>query len=93
MTLIGFIILLIIAAICGGIGQAIAGYSLGGCFISIVVGFIGALIGRWLAHQLNLPSMLHVTIDGTIFPIIWAIIGSIILSLIIGLLARGRRPY
>lgn len=29
MTLTGFLILLVIAAICGGIGQSIAGYSLG----------------------------------------------------------------
>ena len=44
MTLFGFLILLLIAAICGGIGQAIAGYDLGGCLVSIVVGFIGALV-------------------------------------------------
>jgi hypothetical protein len=31
MSLVGFIILLVIAAIAGSIGQALAGYSLGGC--------------------------------------------------------------
>ena len=43
MTLVGLLVLLLIAAICGGIGQSLAGYSLGGCLVSIVVGFIGAL--------------------------------------------------
>ena len=45
MTLVGLLVLLLIAAICGGIGQSLAGYSLGGCLVSIVVGFIGAWIG------------------------------------------------
>jgi uncharacterized membrane protein YeaQ/YmgE (transglycosylase-associated protein family) len=49
MTLFGFLILLLIAAICGGIGQSIAGYDLGGCLVSIIVGFIGAYIGLWIA--------------------------------------------
>ncbi len=48
MTLLGFIILLIIAAIAGSLGQALAGYSLGGCLVSSVVGFIGAFVGLWL---------------------------------------------
>ena len=38
MTLLGFIVLLIIAAIAGALGQAISGYSLGGFLVSIVVG-------------------------------------------------------
>ena len=45
MTLIQFLILLVVAAICGAIGQSLAGYSLGGCLVSAVVGFVGAYIG------------------------------------------------
>ena len=33
MSLIGFLILLVIAAICGAIGQALVGFSRGGCRI------------------------------------------------------------
>ena len=51
MTLIGFLVLLVVAAIAGGLGQAIAGYSLGGCLVSSLVGFIGAFIGLWLARE------------------------------------------
>lgn len=91
MTLGGLIILLIIAAICGSIGQAIAGFSLGGCLVSIVVGFIGALIGEWLAVKLALPSILVIHIQGHAFPIIWSIIGAAIFTLIIGLIRRGAR--
>lgn len=87
-----FLLLLIIAAVCGAIGQSIAGYSLGGCLVSIAVGFIGALIGEWLAELMNLTYIFPITINGEPFPVIWAILGSAIFSLAIGLVKRGRSP-
>jgi len=89
MTLIGFLVLLLIAAICGGIGQSIAGYDLGGCLVSIVVGFIGAYIGLWIAGKFGLPDFFTVNIDGKPFPIIWAVIGSAIFTFIVALLRRA----
>ena len=90
MTLLGFIVLLIIAAIAGALGQAISGYSLGGFLVSIVVGLIGALIGWWLAGALRLPELFVVNVDGQPFPVVWAIIGSALFALIVGLLSRRR---
>jgi uncharacterized membrane protein YeaQ/YmgE (transglycosylase-associated protein family) len=92
MSFSGLLILLLIAAICGGIGQSISGYSMGGCLISIVLGFVGAFIGKWLAAELGLTYLLPVTIDGETFPIIWSIIGSALFTLVIGLLTRGKKP-
>ncbi|MFI5129659.1 MAG: GlsB/YeaQ/YmgE family stress response membrane protein [Chitinophagales bacterium] len=89
MTLIEFLVLLVIAAICGSIGQSLAGYDLGGCLVSIVVGFIGAYIGMWLAGKLGLPEILAIKIGGKNFPIIWSIVGSALLTLIVALLRRG----
>jgi len=94
MTILGFLILLIIAAICGAIGQSLAGYDLGGCLVSIVVGFIGAYIGLWIAGKFGLPEIFSITIEGRPFPIVWAVIGSAIFTLIVGLIRRafvGRR--
>ncbi|MAU00119.1 MAG: hypothetical protein CL608_23510 [Anaerolineaceae bacterium] len=91
MTLTGFIILVIIAAICGSLGQAIAGYSRGGCLVAAVVGFIGALLGMWLGQQLGLPEVFPITIDGETFPVLWSIIGSALFSAILGLLSGRRR--
>ncbi len=90
MSLLGLLLLLLIAAVCGGIGQSIAGYSLGGCLVSIVVGFIGALIGSWLAGELGLAFILPIDIEGQTIPVIWAVIGSALFTLIIGLITRGR---
>jgi uncharacterized membrane protein YeaQ/YmgE (transglycosylase-associated protein family) len=60
MTIWHWILLLVIAGICGSIGQAIAGYSRGGCLASIALGFIGALLGMWIAEHLGLPELFTV---------------------------------
>ena len=88
MTLLGFLILLLIAAVCGGIGQTLAGYDLGGCLVTIVVGFIGAYIGLYVAGKMGLPHLFEITIEGRPFPVLWAIIGAAIFTLIMALLRR-----
>jgi uncharacterized membrane protein YeaQ/YmgE (transglycosylase-associated protein family) len=90
MTLTGILILLVIAGIVGALGQTISGYSFGGCLMSIIVGFVGAYIGVWLASQLGLPEVFAINIEGESFPIVWGIVGSAILSLILGLFTRRR---
>lgn len=90
MTLIQIILLAVIAAIAGAIGQALAGYSLGGFLVSVVLGFIGALLGSWLARQLGLPELLTLNIGGQPFPVIWSIIGAFIVALLVGLISRPR---
>ena len=89
MTLIGFLVLLLIAAICGAVGQSLAGYDLGGCLVSIVVGFIGAYIGLWLSGKFGLPEIFTINIEGKPFPIIWAVIGSTVFTLIMALIRRA----
>jgi uncharacterized membrane protein YeaQ/YmgE (transglycosylase-associated protein family) len=90
MTLLEFLLLLLIAGICGSLGQAIGGSSRGGCLVSIALGFIGALIGTWLARNLHLPELFTVTISGKSFPIIWSIIGSALFVAVIRLISRSR---
>jgi uncharacterized membrane protein YeaQ/YmgE (transglycosylase-associated protein family) len=90
MTLTGLLLLLLIAGVVGALGQTISGYSFGGCLMSIIVGFVGAYVGIWLAGQLGLPEVFNITIEGESFPIVWGVIGSAILSLILGLFTRRR---
>jgi len=92
MTLIDLLILLLVAGVCGALGQAISGFSRGGCLVSIALGFIGALLGVWLSRQLGLPELLMVPIGGKSFPVVWSIIGSALFVAVISLLTRrGRR--
>ena len=90
MTVTGFLLLLLVAAICGAIGQSLAGYSVGGCLTSIVVGFIGAFLGSWLAGLLGLPEPLTVNVGGEAFPVLWSIIGSALFVAVLALITRRR---
>ena len=90
MTLLDLLLLLIVAGVCGSLGQAIVGYSRGGCLVSIALGFIGALFGVWLARVLHLPELFSVQIGTTSFPIIWSIVGSALFVAVITLLTRRR---
>ena len=90
MTVLDFVILLIIAAICGSVGQALAGYSVGGCITSILVGFVGAVVGTWIAGLLGLPEVFAINVGGRSFPVVWSVIGSALFVAILAMLTRGR---
>jgi len=91
MSFLEFIILLIIAGITGSIGKALTGFSRGGCFISVIVGFIGAVIGTWLADKLAFPEIFVIHIGDVTFPVFWAIIGAVVFTGILGLLTPRQR--
>jgi uncharacterized membrane protein YeaQ/YmgE (transglycosylase-associated protein family) len=85
------LLLLLVAGVCGSLGRAIVGYSHGGCLVSIALGFIGALLGRWLAGLAGLPELFTIKIGEQPFPIIWSIIGSALFVAVLSFLtARGR---
>ena len=92
MTLLEFLVLLFVAGVCGSIGQALAGYSHGGCLVAIALGFIGALFGVWIARSLHLPELFTVSIGGSGFPILWSIVGSALFVAVIGLMTKRRVP-
>jgi len=91
MTLIDLLLLLLIAGVCGAIGQAIGGFSRGGCLVSIALGFIGALLGVWLARQMGMGDLYTVSVGGQTFPVVWSSIGSALFVAVIGLISRARR--
>ena len=93
MSVIGFILLVVVAAVAGSIGQMLAGFSRGGCLASILVGFIGAYLGWWLAGLLGLPPIFVLNIDGQPFPLVWAIIGSALFAGVLGVLSRAGGRY
>jgi uncharacterized membrane protein YeaQ/YmgE (transglycosylase-associated protein family) len=90
MSLTSLLLLLLIAAVCGALGKAIAGSARGGLIVSIVLGFIGALLGPWVARALKLPEPFMVTIGGHPFPVLWSIIGAALFVAIIHLVSRRR---
>lgn len=82
------LLLLLIAAICGALGKSIAGSSRGGLLVSIVLGFVGTLLGPWMARQFGLPEPFMINIGGHPFPVLWSIIGAAVFVAIIHLISR-----
>ena len=76
MTLLNLILLLLVAGVCGGVAQALVGYSHRGWLVSIALGFVGALLGTLLAGALGLEEVLALRIGDGTFPIVWSIIGA-----------------
>ena len=92
MTLIDVLLYLVIAAVAGGIGRAIAGGTRGGCIVSIVLGFIGAMLGSWIARKASLPELFVIQLGaGPPFPFLWAVIGAALFVAVVLLLSGGRR--
>ena len=89
MSLLGFLVLLLVAAVVGVIALALAGFSRGGLLAAIGVGFIGAYVGLWLAQTFGLPELFVLTIDGQPFPVVWAIIGGALFAALLSLLFGG----
>jgi len=90
MSLPAILLYLVIAAVCGALGKAIAGGARGGLIVSIVLGFIGALLGPWVAQKLGLPEPFMIQIGGHPFPVLWSIIGAALFVAIVHLFSRRR---
>jgi uncharacterized membrane protein YeaQ/YmgE (transglycosylase-associated protein family) len=90
-TLPGLLLLIVIAAICGAVGKALAGGGPGGLITSTALGFIGALVGPWVAQQLHLAEPLVVSVSGRPFPIVWSIVGAALFVALLHLMSGRRR--
>jgi len=86
----GILLLILIAAICGAVGSAIAGGTRGGVVVSIALGFIGALLGSWIARQMKLPEPIVLRAAGQSFPVLWSVIGSALFVALVHLFGRRR---
>ena len=73
-TVIAVAVAILIALVAGLIAEAVVGERRRNPLFSIIVGFVGAVVGTVIARTFNLP--LFFTIEG--LPIIWTIVGAII---------------
>ena len=91
MTIESLLILLVIAGVCGSIAQGISGYSHGGFLVSIALGFVGAILGTWIANALGLSEILAVHVGDQTYPVIWSIIGAALFVALLNALQPRRR--
>ena len=91
-SLKGFLVLLIIAAVCGGLGRAIAGGPRGGLFTAVATGFVGAWLGSYAARRFGLPDVLMVGVNGHSYPVLWSIAGAALFVVVIQIFAGKSQP-
>lgn len=91
MSFLSFLFLLLIAFITGSIGGSLAGRKKLGCLSSIVLGFIGALIGTFIARQLDLPLFPWIRFGPQPFPIIWAVVGAALFVALLNLISPQKK--
>lgn len=91
MSLFGLLFLLLIASISGALGARIAGRRGMGCLTSIVLGFIGALIGTFIARRLDLPLFPWIRFGDNPFPVLWAVLGAALFVALLNLITRSGR--
>jgi uncharacterized membrane protein YeaQ/YmgE (transglycosylase-associated protein family) len=89
MSIGEIIVYLVIALLCGLVGQMLAGRSVGGYIVSTVVGLVGALLGGYIARSVGAPEPFPVSVGGRSIPIIWAIIGAALVTFVVGGIQRG----
>lgn len=94
MTLLELLVLLVIAGVCGAVAQSLVGFTRGGCLGAVALGFIGALLGSWIAAEAGLPEPFELTVGGEPFPVLWSIIGAALFAAVLSLISggRGRAP-
>lgn len=88
MGIFDVLLLFLVAGVVGGLGQTLAGRSRGGCLASVALGFIGALLGGWLARLLGLPEIFLIQVGPAPFPLVWSLIGATLFVALVGFVAR-----
>ena len=77
MSFVHVLLLLLIAGVCGFVATKMMGAKRINIVLMVILGFIGAALGQWLAGAFNFPLLLPLEIGARTFPLIWALIGSI----------------
>lgn len=90
MSLGEIIVYLVIALLCGLVGQLVAGRSVGGYLVTTVVGLVGALLGGYLARAVEAPEPFNVSVGSKTIPIVWAIVGAALVTLVVAWGQRSR---
>jgi len=75
-TLVGLALAVVIALVAGLIAESVVGAKRRNPVFSIIVGFIGAIVGAMIARAFSLPLLL--TVEG--LPVVWTVIGAIIVT-------------
>ena len=91
MNPVDFLLVALIAIVCGSLAQFTSGFSKGGLLVNIGVGFLGAMAGVVISRMLNAPTIYDLKYRMIDFPIIYSIIGCTLFLAAIGFLIKPHR--
>lgn len=91
MQLADFVMMGLVAIVCGTIAQITSPYSRGGWLVHLGIAFAGAVAGVVVSRYLNAPAIYDVKYRTTDFPIIYSIVGSALLLAMLGFLVKPQR--
>jgi uncharacterized membrane protein YeaQ/YmgE (transglycosylase-associated protein family) len=90
---VDFVLAVVVALLVGALGSRLAGQAgRYGCLASIVIGLVGALIGRLVSEQTGIRDFWVIDLDGRPFPVFWSILGAAVLVAVLALFTRRSRP-
>ena len=92
IAVLNLIILATIAFVFAWTAWVVVGSSRRMFINSVAVGFIGGLLGPWIASGLGIPMGYAMEIQGAMFPILWSIVGAGVF-VAIGILGRRHGLY
>ena len=83
------IVYLVIALLCGLLGQMLVGRSVGVYLVSTVVGLVGAILGAYLQRSIHAPEPFPVAVGDRSIPVLWTIIGAGLVTVLVAGLQRS----
>ncbi|MCH7472743.1 GlsB/YeaQ/YmgE family stress response membrane protein [bacterium] len=78
MGLLDFIMYLLIAGVCGFAASTLMGARRMNVVMLVLLGFVGALVGTFIAKYFEFPLFWQLQIGDRSFAVVWAFLGSLL---------------
>lgn len=89
VTVAEFVVIVIIAGICGGLARALFGLDNRNGLLSIVIGIAGGYLGMYVMHDLiGMPVMVPLPVGTRIIPVVEILIGATLLTMVASIIER-----
>jgi uncharacterized membrane protein YeaQ/YmgE (transglycosylase-associated protein family) len=83
-------VLALIACIFGAVSTSLGGPGRGGFVVALLIALVGAVVGPWLARELQLAELINLRVDDQPFPLISSAIGAAVAVTLLHLTSRPR---
>lgn len=86
MGALNFLLMLVIAGLIGYAASALMGARRMHILMIVALGFVGTIVGPWVANFFHLREPLPIMVGGTSFPLVWSIAGAALVVAIVSMI-------